>query len=147
MNTLLHLPPKVPICEMSGSETSPMILQPIKNEALKKAETENSILDEAEMARLKRLAAERQEKKSTDYARNFMMRELYCPIRRAILEEKHEFILEYEFPLHAPVRNLSEVLKLAEEKMPAVNFELEITRRWSWLSFGYVGLFRITAQW
>jgi hypothetical protein len=132
---------------MSVSDTSPMILQPVKNAALKKSEAEGNILDEVEMARLKRLAVESKEQKSADYRRNFMMRELYCPIRRAIMEDKHEFIVEYEFPLDVPAKNLGEVLRLAEEKMPAVNFELEITRRWSWLSFGQVGVFCIKATW
>jgi hypothetical protein len=134
---------------MPESDTSPMILQPTKNEALRKSEAavDCGILDEAELARLQRLAVERKEKKTADYAMHFMMRELYLPIRRAVLEEKHEFVLEYDFPLDTPPRNLGQVIKLAEEKMPAITFTLEIDKRFWLFALGDVGFFRITARW
>jgi hypothetical protein len=99
-----------------------MIIKPVKNDLLKKAEAEDAV-------------------------RTYMMREIYYPIRRAIIEEKHEFILERYFPLNTLPKKLPMLIQMTKEKMPVVTFNTEIGKRWSWLSFSQVGFFRITARW
>lgn len=124
MNTLLHwaTSPLLIICEMTESDMSPMIIKPVKNDLLKKAEAEDAV-------------------------RRYMMREIYYPIRRAMIEGKHEFILERYFPMNNLPKKLHILIQMTKEKMSAITFSAEIGKQWSWFAFGDVGFFRITARW
>lgn len=148
--SLLHKSPSI----MSDSDIllmtetkkpSAMILQPIKNDTLKKAEAMAGILDEAEIARLKRIAADKTEKYSEQRITQYMLEFLYLPIKRTILMGKNTFVHEGEYDLEKPLR-LDVLLKMAQEKMPAVNFTLTLGKR-STLFWGEVGTWRITARW